>query len=109
MADATTTLNEHGTSRLDPAPVGPQTKGLTRGRRREWLRVRPADSSKYQELRGLLPGKHLHTACAEAMCPNLGECWGRGTATLPLMGDTCTRSCGFCKIKTGRPALLDPD
>jgi lipoic acid synthetase len=54
-------------------------------------------------------GKQLHTVCEEAMCPNIGECWGRGTATFLLMGDTCTRSCGFCKIKTGRPGLLDPD
>ncbi|MCC6169066.1 MAG: lipoyl synthase [Caldilineaceae bacterium] len=106
MAEATITLNEHGTIRLDPAPAA---DGLTRGRRPEWLRVRPADSPKYQELRGLFRGKHLHTVCEEAMCPNIGECWGRGTATFLLMGDTCTRSCGFCKIKTGRPGLLDPD
>ncbi len=109
MAEATITLNEHGTIRLDPAPDQPQARGLTRGRRPEWLRVRPADSPKYQELRGLFRGKHLHTVCEEAMCPNIGECWGRGTATFLLMGDTCTRSCGFCKIKTGRPGLLDPD
>lgn len=104
MADATITHNTHGTIHLEPAPAG-----LTRGRRPEWLRVRPADSPKYQELRGLFRGKHLHTVCEEAMCPNIGECWGRGTATFLLMGDTCTRSCGFCKIKTGRPGLLDPD
>ncbi len=82
---------------------------LTRGRRPEWLRVRPPTSPKYQELKGLFRGKKLHTVCEEAMCPNIGECWGRGTATFLLMGDTCTRSCGFCKIKTGRPAALDPD
>ncbi|MCP4425919.1 MAG: lipoyl synthase, partial [Chloroflexi bacterium] len=51
----------------------------------------------------------LHTVCEEAMCPNLGECWSKGTATFLLMGDTCTRSCGFCHIKTGRPGLLDED
>ncbi|MCB0143739.1 MAG: lipoyl synthase, partial [Caldilineaceae bacterium] len=67
------------------------------------------DSPKYRELKGLFRGKHLHTVCEEAMCPNIGECWGRGTATFLLMGDTCTRSCGFCKIKTGRPGALDPD
>jgi lipoic acid synthetase len=109
MAEAAITLNEHGTIRLDPAPVVSAPGGLTRGRRPEWLRVRPADSPRYQELRGLFRGKHLHTVCEEAMCPNIGECWGRGTATFLLMGDTCTRSCGFCKIKTGRPGLLDPD
>jgi lipoic acid synthetase len=100
-----TTLNQFGTITLDPAP----TIGLTRGRRPEWLRVKSPDSPKYQELRGLFRGKHLHTVCEEAMCPNIGECWGRGTATFLLMGDTCTRSCGFCKIKTGRPGALDPD
>lgn len=82
---------------------------LTRGRRPEWLRVKSPDGPKYQELKGLFRGKQLHTVCEEAMCPNIGECWGRGTATFLLMGDTCTRSCGFCKIKTGRPSLLDPD
>lgn len=106
--------NQFGTITLDPAPTllpeAPPAPGqLTRGRRPEWLRVKAADSPKYRELRGLFRGKHLHTVCEEAMCPNLGECWGRGTATFLLMGDTCTRSCGFCKIKTGRPSVLDPD
>lgn len=105
--------NQFGTITLEPAPTLPEAPTapgqLTRGRRPEWLRVKAADSPKYRELRGLFRGKHLHTVCEEAMCPNLGECWGRGTATFLLMGDTCTRSCGFCKIKTGRPGLLDPD
>ena len=106
----TTSSNQFGTITLEPTPVIPSTTaGLTRGRRPEWLRVKSADSPKYQELRGLFRGKSLHTVCEEAMCPNIGECWGRGTATFLLMGDTCTRSCGFCKIKTGRPSLLDPD
>ena len=114
MIDETITQkNQHGTVTLEPAPVGPSMpKGngpvqLTRGRRPDWLRVRPPDSVKYQELKGLFRGKLLHTVCEEAMCPNIGECWGRGTATFLLMGDTCTRSCGFCKIKTGRPGELD--
>ncbi len=101
---------QFGTITLEPTPALPSTPaGLTRGRRPEWLRVKSVDSPKYQELRGLFRGKSLHTVCEEAMCPNIGECWGRGTATFLLMGDTCTRSCGFCKIKTGRPSLLDPD
>ncbi len=107
------TVNKHGTVQYDPKPMIDENlgdeRGLTRGRRPSWLRVRQADSPKYNELRGLFRGKHLHTVCEEAMCPNIGECWGRGTATFLLMGDTCTRSCGFCKIKTGRPGLLDPD
>jgi lipoic acid synthetase len=55
----------------------------------------------------MMRSKALHTVCEEAMCPNLGECWGAGTATFLMMGDTCTRSCGFCDVKTGRPAPLD--
>ena len=102
----------YGNITLDPAPAPPAESagaGLTRGRRPEWLRVRPVDSPKYRELKDLFRGQRLHTVCEEAMCPNLGECWGRGTATFLLMGDTCTRSCGFCKINTGRGAPLDPD
>ncbi|MCX6041962.1 MAG: lipoyl synthase [Caldilinea sp.] len=104
----TTTQNEFGSITLEPAPSVSEN-GLTRGRRPEWLRVRAADSPKYRELTALFRGQRLHTVCEEAMCPNIGECWGRGTATFLLMGDTCTRSCGFCKIKTGRPGMLDPD
>lgn len=109
MDQATISINEFGTIRLDPVPARDNLGRLTRGRRPPWLRVRAPDSPKYHELRGLFRGKHLHTVCEEAMCPNIGECWGRGTATFLLMGDTCTRSCGFCKIKTGRPSPLDPD
>lgn len=108
----TTEKNEFGNIRLDPIPVPRQdgaAGGLTKGRRPEWLRVKAPDSPKYRELKGLFRGKSLHTVCEEAMCPNIGECWGRGTATFLLMGDTCTRSCGFCKIKTGRPSALDPE
>ena len=90
--------------------AGPSAAGnLTRGRRPPWLRVRAADNPKVQELRRLFRGQSLHTVCEEALCPNLAECWARGTATFLLMGDTCTRSCGFCKIKTGRGTELDPD
>lgn len=90
-------------------PANKPTDSLTRGRRPDWLRVRMPDSPGYREIKGLMRGHSLHTVCEEAMCPNIGECWGRGTATFLLMGDTCTRSCGFCKIKTGRPATLDED
>ncbi len=82
---------------------------LTRGRRPPWLRVRAQDTPNYRRIQGLMRAGSLHTVCEEAGCPNISECWGRGTATFLLMGDTCTRSCGFCKIKTGRPAPLDPD
>ena len=97
---------------IDLLPVMADSRGpgqLTRGRRPPWLRVRSPDTPRYRELKSLFRGKSLNTVCEEAMCPNIGECWGRGTATFLLMGDTCTRSCGFCKIKTGRPAALDPE
>ena len=109
MSEPYSTQTPFGNITLEPAPPTGETATLTRGRRPEWLRVRPVDSPKYRELRELFRGQRLHTVCEEAMCPNLGECWGRGTATFLLMGDTCTRSCGFCKIKTGRGAALDPD
>ena len=76
-------------------------------RRPPWIRVRAPSGETYQRVRELMRSKSLHTVCEEAQCPNLGECWGRGTATFLMMGDTCTRSCGFCDIKTGRPSPLD--
>ncbi len=76
-------------------------------RRPPWLKVRAPSGETYETVRGLMRSKELHTVCEEAMCPNIGECWGNGTATFLMMGDTCTRSCGFCDIKTGRPSPLD--
>ncbi len=76
-------------------------------RRPEWIRVRAPGGETVEWLRAMMRSKSLHTVCEEAMCPNLGECWGAGTATFLLMGDICTRSCGFCDVKTGRPAPLD--
>ena len=78
-------------------------------RRPEWLKVRAPQGETYDELKRLMRVKTLHTVCEEALCPNIGECWGRGTATFLLLGDTCTRSCAFCNIKTGRPAPLDEE
>ncbi|MGC8877822.1 MAG: lipoyl synthase [Anaerolineae bacterium] len=78
-------------------------------RKPEWLRVRMPSGETYQRVRQLMRSKALHTVCEEAMCPNIGECWGRGTATFLLLGDVCTRSCAFCNIRTGRPGPLDED
>jgi lipoic acid synthetase len=78
-------------------------------RKPEWLKVRLPAGNGYSRLKNLMREQGLHTVCEEAMCPNIGECWNRGTATFLLMGDTCTRSCGFCHIKTGRPLALDED
>ncbi len=76
-------------------------------RRPEWIKVRAPSGANYESVLDTMRSKRLHTVCEEARCPNLGECWGDGTATFLLMGDTCTRSCGFCDIKTGRPEALD--
>lgn len=76
-------------------------------RRPEWIKVRAPSGETYEMVRGLMRSKELNTVCEEAMCPNIGECWGSGTSTFLMLGDTCTRSCGFCDIKTGRPNPLD--
>ena len=76
-------------------------------RRPSWIKVRAPSGETYEKLRGMMRQKALHTVCEEARCPNMGECWGAGTATFLLMGEICTRSCGFCDIATGRPSLLD--
>lgn len=78
-------------------------------RRPEWIKVRAPGGETYENLKTLMRAKTLHTVCEEAMCPNMGECWGAGTATFLMMGDVCTRTCGFCDIKHGRPAPLDFD
>lgn len=80
---------------------------VQRKRRPEWLKVRIPSGENYERLKQLMRSKALHTVCEEAQCPNIGECWGTGTATFLMMGDICTRSCAFCDIKTGRPLPLD--
>lgn len=77
--------------------------------RPEWLKVRLPMGPQVETLRRLMRSKTLHTVCEEAHCPNMAECWGAGTATFMILGDTCTRSCGFCAVKTGRPLDLDAD
>jgi len=72
-----------------------------------WLRVKLPIGKKYTELRGLVDKYNLHTICTSGSCPNMGECWGEGTATFMILGNVCTRSCGFCGVKTGRPDTVD--
>ena len=84
-----------------------QTKPPRPQRRPNWIKVRPPQGETYRSLKRLMRVKELHTVCEEAHCPNMGECWGAGTATFLIMGDVCTRSCGFCDVKTGRPFPLD--
>ena len=75
-----------------------------RPRRPEWMKVRaPSPDSRYGEVRNLLRGQHLHTICEEARCPNIGECWGQGTATFQILGETCTRACRYCYVNSGKP------
>jgi lipoyl synthase len=78
--------------------------------RPEWIRARAPMGEGYDRLRTMLRGTGLHTVCEEARCPNIGECWNRGTATFMILGDVCTRACGFCAVKTGLPGSApDPD
>ena len=75
----------------------------------KWLKVKLPIGQKYTELRGLVDKYKLNTICTSGSCPNMGECWGEGTATFMILGNICTRSCGFCGVKTGRPETVDWD
>ncbi|NNM22253.1 MAG: lipoyl synthase [Flavobacteriaceae bacterium] len=88
------------TSILDTQRPAPKPK---------WLRVKLPTGKKYTELRGLVEKYDLHTICTSGSCPNMGECWTEGTATFMILGNICTRSCGFCGVKTGRPQTVDWD
>lgn len=78
-------------------------------RRPEWLKVKAPGGEEFSAIKTMMRAKSLHTVCEEARCPNIAECWGAGTATFMILGDTCTRSCGFCAVKTGRPLAVDTD
>src|SRR6059058_6669607 len=84
----------------DPSPVR---------RKPPWLKMKMPGGDEYAKLLNLVNDQRLHTVCQSAKCPNMGECWNAGTATLMILGDICTRSCGFCNIATGKPATLDLD
>ena len=73
----------------------------------KWLRVKLPIGDKYTQLRNLVDKYNLHTICTSGSCPNMGECWGEGTATFMILGNICTRSCGFCGVKTGKPENID--
>jgi lipoic acid synthetase len=87
------------------APSGPSL--AARQRKPPWLKVRFPGGPNYIRLKSLMRDQRLNTVCQEAHCPNVGECWEAGTATFMILGDTCTRACGFCAVKTGRPGALD--
>ncbi len=89
------------------ARVNPENMDTTPLRRPSWIRVRAPGGENYQGLQQLMRSKSLHTVCEEAGCPNIGECWESRTATFLMLGDICTRTCGFCDVKHGRPEALD--
>jgi len=80
---------------------------IVRERKPPWLKVRFPGGENYIRLKNIMREGRLNTVCEEAHCPNIGECWEAGTATFMILGDTCTRACGFCAVKTGRPPVLD--
>src|SRR5450432_4058148 len=80
-----------------------------RNKKPDWLRVKLPMGENYRHVRGLVTDHKLHTICESGNCPNMGECWGAGTATFMILGNTCTRSCGFCAVATGRPDAIDWD
>jgi lipoyl synthase len=105
---------EHKTrSRANPGGMdvlkvlGPDVLPM-RERKPPWFKVQAPGSPRYRELNRLIRDENLHTVCQEAACPNVGDCWDRGTATFMILGDTCTRRCGFCNVKTGKPTWNDP-
>lgn len=88
--------------RIDPNSIFSKPK-----RRPDWIKVNAPQGENYEQLQHLMRNASLHTVCQEAGCPNMGECWGSGTATFLILGDICTRSCRFCDVKHGRPAPID--
>src|SRR4051794_19689744 len=91
-----------GSAAPAPSPAHPGP-----GRKPSWLKMKMPGGDAYAKLFNPVNDQKLHTVCQSAKCPNMGECWAAGTATLMILGDVCTRSCGFCHIATGRPPTLD--
>lgn len=83
------------------------TEGVSRSKKPKWLRVKLPIGENYKKVRSLVDEHKLHTICESGSCPNMGECWGEGTATFMILGNICTRSCGFCAVQTGRPEPVD--
>jgi lipoyl synthase len=106
----TTNTHERGIAKTarNPIKVNPQQPGEIL-RKPSWIRVRSSNSQRYAEVKHLLREHKLHTVCEEASCPNIGECFGKGTATFMILGDLCTRRCPFCDVAHGRPSPPDPD
>ncbi|MCU0314713.1 MAG: lipoyl synthase [Solirubrobacteraceae bacterium] len=113
MSDATAEREHKTRSRANPGGMdvlevlGSDVQPL-RARKPPWFKVPAPGGEKYREVAAMLKAENLHTVCSEAACPNVGECWERGTATFMILGDTCTRRCGFCNVRTGKPTWNDP-
>jgi lipoyl synthase len=110
--------NGHGHAASEPLTIamggagtfGEAVDGSTAPRRHpDWIKARLPSGENYHDLKGILRGLTLNTVCEEAHCPNIGECWEQRTATIMILGDVCTRACGFCAVKTGRPTWNDDD
>lgn len=97
-----------GMNDLSSSPEQPEGDRPVRQRKPDWIRVKAPVSKGYNETRKLMRDLNLHTVCEEAACPNIGECWTKKHATVMILGDTCTRACRFCNIKTGMPMPVDP-
>ncbi len=97
-------------SRANPGGAAQNGEGKVgfRDRKPPWLKVPAPGGPNYRRLKSTIEADNLHTVCQEANCPNVGECWERGTATFMILGDVCTRRCGFCNVKTGKPTWNDP-
>ena len=91
-------------NKTNPSKISSKTEIL---KKPKWIRVKLPTGEKYTELRGLVDKYNLNTICSSGSCPNMGECWGEGTATFMILGNICTRSCGFCGVKTGKPENID--
>jgi lipoic acid synthetase len=82
---------------------------MERRQKPDWLKIKLPGGNNYKQVKQIVEGNHLHTICSSGRCPNMGECWGAGTATFMILGDICTRSCKFCATLTGKPLPPDPD
>lgn len=92
-----------------PGAGAAEAAGAARLPKPPWIRVKAPGSAAHAETARIVRARGLHTVCEEAGCPNIGECWGKGHATFLIMGDTCTRACAFCNVRTGLPHSLDPE
>src|SRR6476659_5666603 len=93
---------------MSERPIVPTSEPVKRTKP-DWLRVKLPIGENYKHVRGLVDTHKLHTICESGNCPNMGECWGAGTATFMILGNVCTRSCSFCAVATGRPNEYDTD